>query len=117
MRHHVNRIFLPVAGGLITVVIEPNELIRLHASTPPLLATAIARDASRTATAIWVINGRPRSLDFTPVELLAMTINADGVVLHTPEDVIVALVCVPWDVVGEALRQTVASVSCGKRGR
>jgi len=48
---------------------------------------------------------------------MAVAVNADRVVLHAREDVVVALVGLPWDIIGIAVIQAGVALGSSKRGR
>jgi len=92
-----------VAGTFIAVIIKANELVWLHASAASRLAATVPRDASGRTAAIGLVNRGPDAFDLSPLILIPVTVDADGIVLHTREIVITAVIGVPWDIVRKAL--------------
>jgi len=87
-----------VAGGLITIVVESNELVKIRAlgaGASFLFGTAIALDAKVGATSSFGCDGRVDSLNCAPFVLLSFVIDTDRVVLLATKDIVIPFVVYP----------------------
>ena len=96
--------FSPVTRGFVTIVIEADKFLWLHASAPSRLTTAVPRYACLAAAAVWLVNWEIYSLYLSPlIKTCGTAAYAHKVVALSAEDVVISIIGIEGEAVGEAL--------------